>query len=838
MADVEKLLNNIKSAIHGEEVRGSIHDAIQQCYHDGKAGGNDLEARQRMTTVEKRMDTLTTAKTADGELKDIRVGADGVTYTSAGKAVREQIKSLRTVEVGNKEPKDYFTSVWVNPDEEETFIIPEVKDGELSYGDTWSSNKISSEISTVGVKWYTNSYITQDGVVVTDDGIVRMRSDYIPCPECIDIAFVAETDHPNISAVVFYDSDKRMISNITNIGPNGDEYTYTTPKNTSFIRMSSATTIGWGLRFSNTPLFKYVEEHIQGTRLIYDHVINGSSIPFHSTNQLKVTNNNDGSITVGPGGYYFITMHRQSFNGNTYIGVKYNRDEHIQIGFSINGVNTIEDGSMFLTSYVNGYEVAKIEKVDENNEYPYIIIRIDNRGNDDDLIIYDLKVVDGCATTVSKTLYVSNSYGSDDNMGTLAKPLRTVNRALVLGASNIYLLADVYEQIIDMSNARNDVINISSYTADGKVVFKDPNALVTNTETKVSGYNKVYKSVISRTFSSKNIWIFQEGIADESTLINSADRHPLQRGYKHRCEDTKITLCSETSLGNALEEIDSSDEYKWFFDASSMTLYFSRPSSVSENNPLCCGDENYLFTNTSRHLTLNVSGIESKYLIFNLSNTVNSSVKDCRATNIFGAGAFMYNKALSCEFVRCEAARCYSGVNGDGFNAHSSNTGDIYSKQTTVSLIDCWSHDNNDDGYSDHERSEITIIGGLYEHNGKAGITPSYGSHCTCYNVYSRNNYAGFYYTGEIDEAEGGQYGQMYCHNCIAENNTTGGTCAGFRVDGAYNSMTLVDCRSIGNIYGYVIGNGLSTGKLVDCKAVDNQIVKQGSFDIVKSVEV
>lgn len=48
MADIETNLEQILSAIHGRDVRQSIHDAIEQCYTDGKAGAVDLVARNQI----------------------------------------------------------------------------------------------------------------------------------------------------------------------------------------------------------------------------------------------------------------------------------------------------------------------------------------------------------------------------------------------------------------------------------------------------------------------------------------------------------------------------------------------------------------------------------------------------------------------------------------------------------------------------------------------------------------------------------------------------------------------------------------------------------------------
>ena len=51
MADIQTLLKNIMSAVYGKDVRQSIHDAIYQCYQDGKAGTLDLVARTNIDNV-------------------------------------------------------------------------------------------------------------------------------------------------------------------------------------------------------------------------------------------------------------------------------------------------------------------------------------------------------------------------------------------------------------------------------------------------------------------------------------------------------------------------------------------------------------------------------------------------------------------------------------------------------------------------------------------------------------------------------------------------------------------------------------------------------------------
>ena len=94
----------------------------------------------------------------------------------------------------------------------------------------------------------------------------------------------------------------------------------------------------------------------------------------------------------------------------------------------------------------------------------------------------------------------------------------------------------------------------------------------------------------------------------------------------------------------------------------------------------------------------------------------------------------------------------------------------------------------------------------------------------------SRNNYNGFFYTGEVDPSEGGKYGQMICYNCIAKNNrgTPGG---GFVVTGSGNRVLTINCKSIGNLYGFMTSSNAYM-ELIDCGSKDNQTNSSGNITI------
>lgn len=431
------------------------------------------------------------------------------------------------------------------------------------------------------------------------------------------------------------------------------------------------------------------------------------------------------------------------------------------------------------------------------------------------------------------TAYVSVNGNDESGTGTSDSPFATVNHALEEGASTILVKAGAYKQTINIGLAKSDKIWIYKETTNGIVTFMPPNAVLAETEEPVAGYTKVYKAPFTGTFSESNIWLFQDSVPDSNTLISDDERHPLQRGYVHRCHDTKITRTSATDLSDALQAIETYDGYLWFYDSTNSELYFSRPMAVSETNPICGSFNDALFTGNNRSKSIDLLGINVKYMRVNFDSLAYGHAKNCKVSNVFGAGCFTYNYCEDAVFDCCEAERAFNGTNGDGFNGHGVNTGEPQAKITHGTLISCWSHDNRDDGFSDHERCESLIIGGLYEYNHLGGgIAPSTGSHTECHNAYARKNgEAGFVYMNDTPSAEGGVGGQLICYDCVAENNTiwTGHTQAGFKITSNNNIGIFVNCKSIGQDNAYCVNNAASKAVLIDCGSRDCATLMGGS---------
>ena len=242
----------------------------------------------------------------------------------------------------------------------------------------------------------------------------------------------------------------------------------------------------------------------------------------------------------------------------------------------------------------------------------------------------------------------------------------------------------------------------------------------------------------------------------------------------------------------------------------------------------------------NNEIDLTVIGIEILYAPFNLSRCPGAKIIDCAAKYAFAGGGFMYHMSTGIEFIRCEAARVFTeSGNGDGFNGHAYLLTENHpqAKHTTVSLTDCWAHDNYDDGYSNHERCEGVVRGGLFEYNGKYGVGSGYGVHESVFNVIARKNRYGFAICADVLENEGGYASQMVAHNCISENNTE----AGYLIytsntpNTNLNSMILYDCYSFNNKIGFEVQDN-SLLKIINCKDSNSKIPYKGCL-IIETID-
>lgn len=409
-------------------------------------------------------------------------------------------------------------------------------------------------------------------------------------------------------------------------------------------------------------------------------------------------------------------------------------------------------------------------------------------------------------TTVNTTaavVYVDAVNGNDTNPGTTeSAALATFAAAFSKTGvdTTIILIGDTTERLnIKTKSNQRSVRLIGKRGLVNRIIC----GTKIDSGTLVAGTTNVYQTPLSSFSAADHFQLFQHEVFDESTLIPDNERHPLQRGKTYRCDSTKITRVT------SLDAVKTSEGYTFFYDTDAQMLYVKiKEGTTLAANPVYIPGGSGISGNDGS-VAFEMVNIECWYGSISLRFCHGGRAIDCAAKYAFGGGAWSWDAAIGVELIRCEAARAFSGSStGDGFNAHSTTTGPAMAKHTVATMIDCWSHDNNDDGYSDHERCETTIIGGLFEYNVKAGLTPAYGCQDMIYNAYCRkqvNN--GIALVGGATAAEGGRGSQIFVIGCICENNANNYYVSGDKSGADENFGKFVNCISLnGSKYGYLCG--------------------------------
>ena len=342
--------------------------------------------------------------------------------------------------------------------------------------------------------------------------------------------------------------------------------------------------------------------------------------------------------------------------------------------------------------------------------------------------------------------------------------------------------------------------------------------------TLVAGTTNVYQTPLSSFSTADRFQLFQHEVFDESTLIPDNERHPLQRGKTYRCDSTKITRVT------SLDAVKTSEGYTFFYDTDAQMLYVKiKEGTTLAANPVYIPGGSGIFGNDGS-VAFEMVNIECWYGSILLWYCHGGRAIDCAAKYAFGAGAWLWDAAIGVELIRCEAARAFSGSRtGNGFHANSTTTDPALAKHTGATMIDCWGHDNNDNGYSDHERCETTIIGGLFEYNGKGGIKPSYGSQDTIYNAYCRKHVeSGIALVRSAKAEEGGSGSQIFAIGCICENNKINYYVYSDKSGKDENFGKFVNCVSLNADCGYLCGTNARI-ELNNCTDSGSSTAKSGN---------
>lgn len=342
--------------------------------------------------------------------------------------------------------------------------------------------------------------------------------------------------------------------------------------------------------------------------------------------------------------------------------------------------------------------------------------------------------------------------------------------------------------------------------------------------TLVAGTTNVYQTPLSSFSTVARFQLFQHEVFDESTLIPDNERHPLQRGKTYRCDSTKITRVG------SLDAVKTSEGYTFFYDTNAQMLYVKiKEGTTLAANPVYIPGGSGIFGNDGS-VAFEMVNIECWYGSISLRSCHGGRAIDCAAKYALDDGAWSWDAAIGVELIRCEAARALSSsTTGNGFNANSTTTDPALAKHTVATMIDCWGHDNNENGYSDHERCETTIIGGLFEYNVRGGITTAYGGHDTIYNAYCRKQIDnGIALVRSAKAEEGGRGLQIFAIGCICENNKVNYYVSGDKSGTDENFGKFVNCVSLNAHYGYFCGTNARI-ELNNCTDSGSSTAKSGN---------
>lgn len=335
--------------------------------------------------------------------------------------------------------------------------------------------------------------------------------------------------------------------------------------------------------------------------------------------------------------------------------------------------------------------------------------------------------------------FVSPTGNDVSGKGTVTAPYATFDRAITAldGNGTVWALDGEYgPQLITPTaiKGRVDLLGVRSNLLGSQFAWPIVRCSDKLTGiTKTAGRAKVYQVAIGDLPALADFnWIYQDGVNDPRTLIADADRRPQHRGRTHRLSGfAKIPKTTAVTLAAALAEMDAEPLPLSFVDAG--ILYFTIVGGGDGTVANIYRDSALGLINAGTRGacgTLNIVGLEVRYGKVDLRPFKSSHLDEFAAHGARNAGSVEYN-VLTFGTLETSCGGSEAGGSGDGLNGHFGSR---------VSGLDLYTHDNNDDGFSDHEGGTSRLFGGLTEYNGGGGLTPAYGSDHISYNFVGRRN--------------------------------------------------------------------------------------------------
>lgn len=360
--------------------------------------------------------------------------------------------------------------------------------------------------------------------------------------------------------------------------------------------------------------------------------------------------------------------------------------------------------------------------------------------------------------------YISPTGDDTTGDGSFVNPYKSVLRANYNGFSNIKLLAGDY-LYTDVNPI--EITRIEGYKKDTVKIWSNSHSF--SEKTLEPTYTNVYKLTGTYTHdnSTYNIWI--DGLPDEATLITK--RFPFQKGRTHRLMSTRIVRTTTGTLEEKLAVLEASTVPTWTYDGN--TMYVSNIGSIDVAvNKIVVPSVGSFGT---ANLVIGLKNLDIMYSSFYVNRDYGVDMEN--VTMLYSTASGVSNssttKAYS-KLVNVEIGGGYNNGAGYGALARGEET-------------DCWIHDFNDEGSSQHNNASIKRKRSYYTHN-RSGVT-DVGSAETLMEgcVVVDNVLTAVIFTHSV--SGGNDNGNALLVNCAIDQNVTANL---------PNRVTVMNCRIVG----------------------------------------